>query len=339
MPPEVDAPTPPSVLRRSRSVPLIRRTRRLLHQHWKPLLFGGLLLALAVWLGRGVYTIDSGQTAAVQRFGALVDDTVAPGLHLALPPGLDRVHILETGEVSSVEVTSDLSPTLSLVSGDLNLIEARVVVQYRIRRPGKFLWATENPEGLIQQVVRACLLEEFAATAVDDLLTSAKARLQQHVRQEAQRRLEDFDAGIDLVAVNLQSVDPPREASGAFRDVSDARAEASQVISEAEGRRARDLRLARGEAEGLIETARADADSRRRAAEGAADRFVSLLSHYRISPQQTRVELYNQTMERVLPETHIFLLAPGQQPQIDLQLVEPGTLSSGKTPPQTAPRP
>ena len=50
------------------------RTRR---RRW----FGILLLALVGWLVvDAVYTVDNGESAAVLRFGALVNDTVEPGL-------------------------------------------------------------------------------------------------------------------------------------------------------------------------------------------------------------------------------------------------------------------
>ena len=280
---------------------------------------------LVGWLAvDAIYTVDNGESAAVLRLGALVDDTVAPGLRFRAPAGIDDVTKTRTGEVFRVQVEGDNSPRLDLVTGDENLIEVVLTVQYRINRLGDYLFRTEDANALVHQTIRADIVEGVAALGVDDVLTSAKALVQQQVRERSQARLDDYNSGVTLVSVNLQAVDPPREAEAAFRDVLDARAEAAETVSRSRGEQDRALRLASGEAAKLLSTAEAEANTRLQIARGAADRFRELLVQKQRSPGLTRTDLFARTIREVLPKTRVIVLAPGELPELDVNLVGDG---------------
>ncbi|MEM9595605.1 MAG: FtsH protease activity modulator HflK [Acidobacteriota bacterium] len=304
------------------SVRLIQGFRDLVHRRWRGTLGILAVLGIVVWVGAGVYTVANDEGAAQLRFGALAEDAVGPGLHLALP-GVHEVFKARTQGVSRLEIVGDDGQPLPLLTSDSNLILAALVVQYRIGNLGDHLFATEDPAQLVRQTARAAAVEVFTGTDVDSVLTSGKAQVQNQVRDSAQERLDAFGAGVILVAVNLQSVDPPTEAATAFRDVSNARADAAQLANKAEGERERALRLARGEAEQLLSAARSRADARIQRARGAADRFTSLLRQHRASPQQARTELYHRTLAQVLPRAKLVVLRPGDG-SVSVHLLDSG---------------
>ncbi|MEM9292558.1 MAG: protease modulator HflK [Acidobacteriota bacterium] len=304
------------------SVRIIRGGRDWLWRKRRELVLGALAVALGWWLVTGVTTVDSGESAALLRFGAVVDDALGPGLHLVLPRGLDRVERFATAGVQRTDVEGDFTPKLSLVTADENLIHVSLSVQFRVHRLGQYLYSTEGPEELLQQTVRAGLTEVLATKTVDDVLTVAKAEVQSEVRRLAQQRLDAYEAGVTVVAVSLQSVEPPFEAAGAFRAVSDARAEAARWVNEAEALSARQLRLTRGQAQQLVEEASAAADSRVEEARGAGERFEQLLSRHRVSPRQVEVELWTEALPRVLSKPRLVLLPPGSR-SVDWNLLPP----------------
>lgn len=281
-----------------------------------------LAVIAALLASRALYVVGSGESAAVLRFGRLVDDAVAPGLHVRAPAGIDRIARVATSEVLRMPIEGDLAPALDLVTADENLIEASLTVQYRVGRLGAFLYAIEDPARLLHQAVRAALLEAVASTDVETLLTTGKAAVQNRVRQEAQRRLDRYGAGIGLVSVTLQALTPPGEAGGAFRAVSDARAEAAQAESRAEGERERTLGWARGEAAQLLESARAEANARITEADGAIARFEHLRSLGRAGREQVVTALRAESVGRILPRVRLIVLPPGAPPRIDLQMIE-----------------
>lgn len=305
-----------------RSVRLIWRLRDTLVRRPARWVSQALLPVFAIWAVQGLYTVDNGESAALLRFGELRDDAITPGLHFRLAWGIDEVTKTRTGEVFRGWVEGDLSRGLHLVTGDENLVDAAVTVQYRIARLGDYLFATESAEELVVQTLRSELVESAAMLDVDDLLTSAKAQVQQEVRERAQRRLDAYASGVILVSVNLQAVDPPREAETAFRAVVDARAQAAQAVSRAAAQRDRGLRLASGQAAQITSAAEAAANRRLQGAQGAALRFKDLLAQKRLSPDLTHTDLYTRTVRAVLPQTRLIVLAPGDVPSIDVNLLD-----------------
>ena len=199
-----------------------------------------------------------------------------------------------------------------------------MVVQYQVTKPGNFLFSVDDPTSLVAQTVRAALVRTVAAMQVDEVLTSGKALVQNTARAEAQAMLDRYKAGVSLLAVSLQSVNPPGEAVSAFHAVSDAKAQAAQAINQAEGNREQMLSNARGMASKAVQEAMAQADARVQGARGATERFAQVLARAKRTPEQTRTELYLSTIREVLPRARIVLLAPGAPPGIDLNFMESG---------------
>lgn len=316
--PAEQVPTKPPL-----SVGLIWSLRDGLRRHHRRVLAAIAAVTVVGGLGQGLYTIDNGESGALLRFGALVDDTVSPGLHYRLPLGIDEVVEKRTGEIFRLEIVGDWSPRLSLVSGDENLIDVAAIAQYRILRLGDFLFSADEVEALVHQTLRAELLEAAAGLGVDDLLTSAKAEVQQRVQSRGQQRLDTYGLGVALVSVNLQTVGPPPEAEAAFRAVLDARAQAARGVSLAQSRAERRLGLARGEAAKILGEAEANADRRRQQGRSAAQRFKDLLVQKRRSPELTHADLYARFVRQALSKPRLIVLPPGETERLDLNLMEP----------------
>jgi membrane protease subunit HflK len=233
---------------------------------------------------------------------------------------VDETQIVMTGEVHRLRIEAEAGQKLEFITGDENLIDTDIVVQYRISDLSGYLFGARAPDEILQQAVRTALLETVSLMRVDDILTSGKAAIQNEVRRRSQEWLHSYGTGITVVAVTLQSVDPPAEAAAAFRRVSDARAESARSINHAEGQRERTLSLARAEAAQLLSAAEVAAETKISAALGAAQRFEPLMHQNRSAPLQTRVELYRRMVEAVMGRAETIVLAPGEPPRIDVHL-------------------
>ncbi len=305
------------------SVRILRAAAAYLRQRRRLALVILALVAIGGWLGAGVYTVGNGAAAVVRRFGRLAHGGVEPGLHLAMPPGIDAVTSVKTGQVQRITVAGDEGRPLSLVTGDENLIDTILVVQYRVSSPGSYLFRAEDPAALLARAVQAALVDEVAHRTVEDVLTSGKAAVQNEVRRKAQEMLQRYGAGLSLVAVAFQTITPPAEAAPAFLAVSDARAQAARAVNLAQSRRETSLNLEHGRAERLVDEARTWADQRVQKARGAASRFEQVLAQARRVPEQTHTDFYLAMVRKVLPKARIVVLAPGETPRLDIYLTPP----------------
>src|SRR5437764_12761706 len=113
-----------------------------------------LLIGLALWLLTGVYMVRVDEQAVVRRLGGVVADHVPPGLHLGLPWGIDRVDRLKVREQRRLNVGFEFpdqalgraaDPVLrEFFTGDQNLVNVELLLQYTIREPRAYLFAAEN---------------------------------------------------------------------------------------------------------------------------------------------------------------------------------------------------
>ena len=170
----------------------------------------------AVWVLSGVYLVAPDQQAVETLFGKVVAPRVMPGLHYALPWPLEKVTKLKVRQLQRLVVGGDLpdsvlgrTPPLvsQFLTGDQNIINMRVVVQYSVGVPADYLFQPQNPAQAVGAAVEAELARRVAHRKVDAVLTTEKAAIQDEVRAAAQKLLNDYRAGVLLSTINIESVD------------------------------------------------------------------------------------------------------------------------------------
>jgi membrane protease subunit HflK len=287
--------------------------------------------AFALWMLSGVVLVPTDQQAVVTRFGAVVEPRLLPGVHYALPWPVDRVTRLKVNQQQRLVIGGEpadlvLGTTGPLASqfltGDQNIIQMRVVVQYSVSVPADYLFRTVDVAQTAGAAVEAELARRIARSEVDAVLTTEKLAIQDAVLAAAQRRLDDYHAGVRLSTVNIETVTAPPEAADAFRDVASARADTARIVSEAQSYANDLLPRARGEARQMIESAGAFRATRIDESTGEAARFTSVAAEYAKAPEVTGSRLYIEAMERILPRIRKLIVDP--QGNLDLSVIRKG---------------
>lgn len=261
----------------------------------------GALLLFA--LLSGFYTIQPGERGVVRRFGQVVAD-VGPGLYyrLLLIDRLDRVAVDEVRQAQT--------GTALALTGDTNLIEVSLSVQYTITDPVAFLFNVGQPEQLVTREVEAALRETVAQRSVDELLTTGRPAILEQTLAQTQALLDEHQAGLRVTNVQLLAVTPPAEVAESFRDVASAREDQDTFINEALAYQNEIVPTARGEAVQTIQAAQAEKQRKIDLATGESTRFVAKLAAYRDAPRVTRTRLYLEVLEQVLPGVEKFIVDP-----------------------------
>ena len=298
-----------------------------------------LLTALAAivvlaFLADGVYVVKKEEQGVLTRFGKVVDPKVLPGIHYALP-FVEQAHVRKVMRITRRGVaTRDESGTVSfsILSGDANLFEADVALQYRIGNLRDYLYATVDPEAVLTLVVRERLIEIMGKHFIDLIFTTNRDVIQTVLFEHTSAYLKDNDIGIELLALNIVDVRPIEETVAAFRDVSDAIAEAIQSVSDANRRKERLLARSRGQAEAVVMNAKARARERQLQAESSAKIFSDLLVAYRSQPSSVTVTRYWQRMRNIFREATLSTVNPGDASSIDINMVEGFVPGVGRAP-------
>jgi membrane protease subunit HflK len=278
---------------------------------------GAALLVLAGAYGAtGFYVVDTDEQAVVRRFGAIAA-RVGPGMHYRLPWPIGQVDVVRTTSVMQTGVGFGLAEGgqvvgMELLTGDTNLLNIALVLQYVISSPADFLFRIEDPDTLIGNLAETVLTETVVGMAVDDVLTTGRLALQERVKAETQAMLDRYRSGIQLTSSNIMAITLDASVAAAFQEVTDAMADREKSRNEARIYANNLIPKARGEAHALIREAHAYKQQRVAEAVGNTDRFRALLEEYQKAPDITRARLYLEAMERVLPRTQIYVVDTDQ---------------------------
>ena len=265
--------------------------------------------ALALWLFTGVYMVGPDEVGVVRTFGEFTR-VAQSGLNYHFPYPIEQVNTPAVTEVKRIEIGfrtlrngqyRSVEKESLMLTGDENIVDAEMIVQYKIKDPVKYLFRIVEPELTVRQAAEASLRTVVGRNKIDETLTTGKFKIQEETKIQLQLILDKYDSGIHVVAVQLQDVSPPKEVIGAFKDVASAKEDKNRMVNQAEGYRNNIIPKARGEAEAMIRDAEGFKQARIKRSEGDAVKFTTILREYRKAKSITQKRLYLETMERVLP--------------------------------------
>lgn len=257
-----------------------------------------------IWLGSGFFIVQEGQQAVVTSFGKY-SHTADAGFQWRMPypfqahetVAVTQLRSREVGRNAVVQATGLRDS--SMLTQDENIIDIRFTVQYRLKDARAFLFENRDPEEAVTLAAESAVREIVGKSMIDSVLYEQRDAIAAELVKSIQNQLDRLKAGILVVNVNMQSVQPPEQVQAAFEDTlkagqdgdrlkKEGQAYASDVIPKAQGTAAR----LREEAEGYKSSVVAQA-------EGDAQRFSRVLTEYQKAPGVTRDRLYVDTMREV----------------------------------------
>jgi membrane protease subunit HflK len=281
-------------------------------------------LAILGYLITGIYVVAPGEAGVVRRFGAVVEPRAVPGLHYRLPWPVDRVDIVNVSEVrrETVGMTEpeeghdhpEPPAKLQALSGDTNVIDIEIIVQYQVRDPAAYLLNVQYaPYRLVRDATRQAVTALVSRLPVDGILTTERQSLQNAIRIEAQARLNNYDSGLQVVSINLQKAFPPDEVAAAFIDVNSAKEDKVRAVNEATGYANSIIPEARGQAEKILSDGQAYRSNVLAQSQGESQAFEVLLAEYQTNAKiygedVTRYRLYLETLETILPGVQVYVV-------------------------------
>src|SRR5215471_14652259 len=272
---------------------------------FKNILLAGLVLFLA-W--QSAFIVAPDEEGVVKRFGVPVR-TVGPGPHLKIPvietvlqPKVAKLHRVELGYRTDRQGRQQMIPQEALMlTGDMNILAIEFIVQFKIKEASHYLFNIADIHDTIGKAAEASMREVVGKSKIDEALTTGKAQIQQDTQVLLQTILDQYQAGVQVAAVQLQDVDPPEAVAAAFKDVTNAKEDREKLINQAQGYRNDIIPRAKGEAAQLVNQAKGYAQARLNRAQGEANRFLATLKEYNQAKDTISKRIYIETMEEILP--------------------------------------
>lgn len=270
------------------------------------------LIALAAagpWAFASFYTVKPEERSVEMMFGRY-SGTGNPGLNFAPWPVVTR-EVIPVSTERTVEIGTGKGGTMDgglMLTGDQNIVDVEFQVVWNINDPAKYLFNLADPEDTIRAVSESAMRDIIARSELAPILNRDRGAIAADLHQGVQATLDSYDAGINIVRVNFDRADPPREVIDSFREVQAAQQERDRLEKEADAYANRVLAGARGEAAQLVEGAEAYRAEVVNNAQGEASRFNAVYDEYIKAPEVTRRRMYLETMEKVLGDVNKVIL-------------------------------
>lgn len=276
-----------------------------------------------------IYSIGPDEVGVIQRFGRYVR-TVEPGLHVKIPFGVERAtpikvkkifkeefgfRTLRAGVRTQYSAREYLDESLML-TGDLNILDVRWIVQFKVNDAVKLMFKTRDPVDNVRDMSKVVMARLCGDYRVDELLTTKREEIDHIAQIELQKLLDKYNTGIQVVTVKLLDVNPPDTVKPAFNEVNEAKQERERLINEAWKEYNKVIPRAKGEAQRTISQAEGYALDRVNRSKGEAERFLATWNEYKKAPDVTQKRLFLETMTEAMSKVGKKYIIDSQQKSI-----------------------
>ena len=274
------------------------------------------------------YTVDDKQQAVVTTFGRVTNVTDA-GVHFKLPFGIQQVHKVDVNVYQKIELgysSTDDGYTVNkdestMITGDYNIVNVDFFVEYRISNPERYLFASNDAELILRNLIQSQIRNVVGSSSVDAVLTDGKENIQMQVKELVTEILEEYDIGLTLVDVRIQDAEPPtQDVIEAFKAVETAKQNAEAVVNQAKAYENAQIPAAQAEADKLIQNAEYLKQKRINEALEQVAMFTAMYEEYALNPEITRSRMYYEAISEILPGVKLFINTSGSD---DVQMLLP----------------
>lgn len=267
------------------------------------------LAAIGLWAFASFYSVKP-EEQSVELFFGEYSSTGKPGLNFAPWPVVSK-EILSVTRENTEDIgvgRNSRSDEGLMLTGDENIVDIDFQVVWNISNPREYLFNLAEPRATIQAVSESAMREIIARSYLAPILNRDRGIITIELRELIQETLDSYNSGVNIVRVNFDRADPPREVIDAFREVQAAEQTRDTLEKRADAYANQRVAGARGEAAQLLEEAEGYRAQVVNGAEGEASRFKAVYAEYAKAPEVTRKRLYLETLEAVLGATDKIIL-------------------------------
>ena len=231
-----------------------------------------IVVILLFWISTGIVQVESHQEGAVYRLGKLTNDTLEPGIHMTLPYPIDKVELYDTETINKMTIgyaskedsdnlwtgTHGTNEHKLLLGNGNELVSLNLRVEYRISDLQKYLRTSSSPASILESQAYALITDRIITTNLETLLSVDRDAFTESYTEELKARFAEYDVGLEVVSVVLESIHPPLEIAAIFQQVIGAEIQAEEMITRAQSKANVKITAAEAAKEASINAANAE---------------------------------------------------------------------------------
>ncbi len=305
----------------------------------KRFFLGIIIVLIFAWILSGLYSISHEEAGVVTVLGRISDKIVEPGIHYRLPwpvgklyrVNIKKLRIIEIGQARTGfggQSSEDLqykimdyfegSPSIlyldsriyskQFMTGDNNIVDILMTVQYKVVLPGDYLFSCMDPDSLITAEAERVLNSHIARSSIDRLLLR-DTLMEFQMARELQEIVDVYNIGVTIQSLFFKDVMVPEgSVEDSFRDVKSAEVDRGKRIEEAKNRSNEILAQAGSEARRIVDVARIDAARIRNTASSDFVTFIDLERELQEREDIFNYHLWVSTMGEIFGNAKTYII-------------------------------
>ena len=272
---------------------------------------GYVIISTVSLLFLSLHFLSETENAVITRFGnpRLVSKS-GPCFIIPLVDHFQKVDMTVRGMAVGYTLEGDetIASEATMITKDFNFLDIFFYLEYQVSDPIKFLYSSRNPEIILSNLFQSTIRDTIGSYNTDEVLTTSRYEIQDAVTSSLSSKLEALDIGIVVTNATIQDVEfPTQQVAIAFDSVETAKTDADSMISAANTYYTETTEKAKGNADKLIQDAEAAKTERVNEAEGQVARFESMYEQYLLAPEVTKLRMYYEAMEEILPDVKVII--------------------------------
>lgn len=283
-----------------------------------------LLLLIIVSALNSVYILENKENGVILRFGREHELVTTPGVHFKIPL-IDAVRKVDVRTIYNMEYgfrtttasqsseaaiyTDHEDEATVIVDGANNnasiaLIE--LIIQYKVANPVDYLFKVQNVEGTLRLALEDVVRASVQSLTLDEAKTE-KERIDEIVLPALQNKINEYEAGLEIVIVATQNVQFLPNVEAAYQQKENANQYKNGKKEDAEKYYNTIIPQAEAEAIKLVEEANAYKAETVANANAAVASFNALYTEYLNNPEILKERYYIDAMTEFLTNNKVII--------------------------------
>lgn len=286
------------------------KAKRLISTKWKWGLLGLLIVVALAFVFSMAFSVATDSRAVIFRFGKFTR-IATPGLNFKLPMGIESATHIRTEKVyrevfgfrtNKKGQVGNVAAESLMITGDLSVADLEWIVQYKVTDPAAYLINVRSQVDLLRDMSEYAVRLAIGDLSLNEVLRN-RDLYRADIQQSLQKEMSDVNAGVTIVAIEINDANVPDEVKASYNAVNEAQQTKESMIYAAKEAYNDKIPEAKGKAKAIINNAEGSAKATVNEAEGRVSRFLQLREEYQKAKKVTATRMYLDTMSEIMAKT------------------------------------
>jgi membrane protease subunit HflK len=283
-----------------------------------------IIVIIAILFTGSIYTLDTKEDGVIVRLGKVTNVVEEAGLHFKVPlidrvrkVNVETVYNMEYGFRTIQEGTEYSEPVYQEVPAESNVIVdgannnasiaiMELIIQYKVEDPVNFLFKVDDVEGTLRLALEDVVRSSVQSYTLNQAKTEKEA-ISQSILPALQKKIRDYDTGIEITKVSAQNVQFLPSVEEAYQQKENANQYKNGKLEDGEKYENTVVPQAQAEAQTIVQEANAYAATVKAAAKADVAQFLALYEEYQNSPEILKERYYLEAMREFLTSNEIVI--------------------------------